>query len=460
MAGGGAPEAGSPEAGAPGRETPGADALGQERLGQVPPGSELPLAGIKVMDLSRALAGPYAASLLGDMGAEVTKVESIKGGDSSRSWAPFDGEHSLYFDSVNRGKSSVAVDFYSAAGKKLLWELAMASDVLIENFRPGVLASTGLDPELLRAAKPGLIIASVTGFGATGPLSQAAGLDQVAQGMSGLMSVTGLDAEHMYRVGVPIVDLVTGIYTAFGIAASLAGRKAGGAGSAVSASLLETGLSLSAFQGQQFLSTGEVPVPRGNNHPVLSPYGVFQTGDIPLIMAVGSEKQWVQLCELLGSPELAEHPDYATSRLRTAHSEELRLLIDALLAGQTAAQWLARLKAAGIPAGPIYNYAQAFADPQVKHLAMVQTVHRSDGTVLPLLRGPVSINGRAPQVAKAPPALGQDTLGILEGLGLSAAQIAGLVEAGVVYGAGNPAGREGTVAPGGTASLGGSEHHG
>lgn len=404
-----------------------------ERAGAVPGLAGLPLAGIKVMDLSRALAGPYAAALLSDMGATVTKVESIKGGDSSRSWAPFDGEHSLYFDSANRGKSSVAVDFYSPAGKRILWDLALASDVLIENFRPGVLASTGLDPELLKKANPGLIIASVTGFGPTGPLSQAAGLDQVAQGMSGLMSVTGADNEHMYRVGVPIVDLVTGICTAFGIAASLAGRREGGAGSAVAASLLETGLSLSAFQGQQFLSTGEVPIPRGNNHPVLSPYGVFKSADIPLIIAVGSEKQWVQLCGLLGAPELAGHPDYATSRLRTVHREELRELIDGLLARQTAAEWLAELRGAGIPAGPIYNYEQAFADPQVQHLGMVQEVLRSDGSRLPLLRGPVSINGQAPAVAKPPPALGQDTLAVLEGLGLSAEQIAGLVAAGVVY---------------------------
>lgn len=395
------------------------------------------------MDLSRALAGPYAASLLSDMGAEVTKVEGIKGGDSSRSWAPFDGEHSLYFDSANRGKSSIAVDFYTPEGKKILWELAVASDVLIENFRPGVLPSTGLDPEKLREANPGLIIASVTGFGPTGPLSQAAGLDQVAQGMSGLMSVTGLDAEHMYRVGVPIVDLVTGIYTAFGIATSLAGRERGaragdqpkgaGAGSPVSASLLETGLSLSAFQGQQYLSTGEVPVPQGNSHPVLSPYGVFKSADIPLIIAVGSEKQWEQLCGLLGEPELAGHPHYATSRQRTVHREELRERIDVLLARQTAAEWLAELRAAGIPAGPIYNYAQAFADPQVQHLGMVQEVRRADGSTLPLLRGPVSVGGRAPAVAKAPPALGQDTLAVLEGLGLSAVQIAGLLAAGVVY---------------------------
>lgn len=414
---------------------PVAESFSAEGAGTAGTPGDLPLAGVKVMDLSRALAGPYCAALLSDMGAEVIKVESIKGGDSSRAWAPFDGAHSLYFDSANRNKQSVAVDYYSEAGKALLWDLAVASDVLIENFRPGVLAATGLDPELLRAANPQLIIASVTGFGPTGPLSQAAGLDQVAQGMSGLMSVTGLDVDHMYRVGVPIVDLVTGVFTAFGIAAALAGRKEGGAGSAVSASLLETGLALSAFQGQQYLSTGEVPVPRGNNHPVLSPYGVFKSADIPLIIAVGSEKQWVQLCELLGQPELAAHPDYASSRVRTVHREELRELIDGLLARQNAADWLRELRAAGIPAGPIYNYAQAFADPQVQHLNMVQTVLRSDGSELPLLRGPVSVNGQAPAVRKAPPALGEDTLAVLAGLGLSAEQITGLVEAGVVLAA-------------------------
>lgn len=387
------------------------------------------------MDISRALAGPYAASLLSDMGATVIKVESVKGGDSSRAWAPFDGEHSLYFDSVNRGKQSLAVDFYSKEGKSILWELALESDVLIENFRPGVLAATGLDPVLLREANPKLIIASVTGFGSTGPLSQTAGLDQVAQGMSALMSVTGPDAEHMYRVGVPIVDLVSGIYTAFGITAALAKRGVSGAGSEVSTSLLEAGLSLSAFQGQQFLSTAQVPVPQGNNHPVLSPYGVFRTADIPIIIAVGSEKQWQQLCELLGEPELSGHRDYASSKLRTSHREALRVLIESLLARQTAQEWLRDLRSAHIPAGPIYNYEQAFQDPQVQHLQMVQTVFRSDGSELPLLRGPVSINGKAPTVNKAPPSLGEDTLAVLEELGLSEAQITALVESGVVLAA-------------------------
>lgn len=385
------------------------------------------------MDISRALAGPYAAALLSDLGATVIKVESIKGGDTSRAWAPFDGEHSLYFDAANRGKQSIAVDFYSAEGKALLWDLALASDVIIENFRPGVLAATGLDPVALRAANPGVVIASVSGFGSSGPLSQTAGLDQVAQAMSGLMSVTGQDAEHTYRVGVPIMDLVSGIYTAFGVCAALAGRQGSGIGMDVSTSLLETGLSLSAFQGQQYLSKGEVPVPQGNNHPLLSPYGQFQALDGPLIIAVGSEKQWQQLCILLGEPELAGQADFLSSKLRTEHREELRVHIDELLAGDTAQNWLARLRAAGIPAGPIYNYAQAFADPQVQHLAMVQTVHRGDGSELPLLRGPVSINGSAVPVAKAPPLLGEDTLSVLTGLGLTSAQINGLVEAGVVH---------------------------
>ncbi|HEY8752220.1 MAG TPA: CaiB/BaiF CoA-transferase family protein [Arthrobacter sp.] len=392
----------------------------------------LPLAGIRVLDLSRALAGPYATALLADLGAEVIKVESIKGGDSSRAWAPFENDHSLYFDSTNRGKSSIAVDFYAEAGRDLLWRLALRCDVVVENFRPGVLSTMGLDPDLLRAAKPELIIASVSGFGATGPLSQAAGLDQVAQGMSGLMSVTGADAENMFRVGVPIIDMVSGIVTALGVAAALAGRERNGSGMEVSTSLLETALSLSSFQGQRFLSTGDVPVPQGNNHPTLSPYGAFNTADLPLIIAVGNEKQWVQLCELLNEPELADDPDYRTGRLRTLNRQELKRRIEQLLLADTAEHWMERLRAAKIPAGPIYNYEQAFADKQVQALGMVQTVHRSDGTVLPLLRGPISIDRQAPHIRKAPPALGEDTRSVLAELNLTDDQIIGLVEAGIV----------------------------
>ncbi|WP_104088868.1 CaiB/BaiF CoA-transferase family protein [Arthrobacter sp. GMC3] len=395
----------------------------------------LPLAGIRILDLSRALAGPYATALLSDLGATIVKAESIKGGDSSRSWPPFEDEHSLYFDSANRGKESIAIDFYTPAGRDLLWELAMSADVVVENFRPGVLATTGLDPEKLRAAKPSIIIASVSGFGAVGPLAQAPGLDQVAQGMSGLMSVTGPDAGNMYRVGVPIVDLVSGINTALAIAAALVGRARTGVGMEVSTSLLETGLGLGAFQAQKYLSTGEVPVPLGNTHPALTPYGVFATADIPVIIAVGNEKQWQQLCTLLGAPELVERPEYATGKLRHAKEAALKVELENLLAHRTANEWLPVLRAAAIPAGPIYNYEQAFADDQVKALDMVETVHRADGTELPLVRGPISVNRAAPRIRKAPPSLGEDTLAVLADLSLTQEQIAGLVEAGIVLAA-------------------------
>lgn len=391
-----------------------------------------PLAGITVLDLSRALAGPYATALLADLGAAVIKVESIKGGDSSRSWPPFENEHSLYFDSVNRGKSSVAVDFYTPEGKDLLRKLALEADVLIENFRPGVLTTMGLDPDQLRAANPGLIIASVTGFGTTGPLARTAGLDQVAQGMSGLMSVTGGDAENMYRFGVPIVDMCAGIFTAYGIAAALAGRARTGAGLDISTSLLESALALSAFQGQRYLSNGEVPVPQGNDHPVLAPYGVFRTADIPVIISVGNDKQWLQLCALTGDPALAGDPDYLTGRDRSTNRKVLAGRLEELLTARPGLEWLEAFRAAKIPCGPIYNYAEVFADPQVQAVDMVRTVNRHDGTELPLLRGPLSVNGEPTPVTKAPPGLGEDTRKVLEDLALTPGQIEKLIASGIV----------------------------
>ncbi|MBX3091003.1 MAG: CoA transferase [Cryobacterium sp.] len=392
----------------------------------------MPLTGITVLDLTRALAGPYATALLADLGATVTKVESIKGGDSTRGWPPFEGDHSLYYDSTNRGKSSIALDFYSAEGQALLKRMALASDVVIENFRPGVLAELGLDPDILRSEKPGLVVASVSGFGATGPLSQTAGLDQVAQGMSGLMSVTGKDAGNVYRVGIPVIDIISGIFTAVGILASLVDRERTGNGHTVSTSLLEAALAISVFQGQRFLSTGVVPEPQGNDHPVLAPYGVFATADIPVIIAVGNEKQWRDLCELVGDASLADHPDLATGKLRTEHRGELKKRLEALLVSRPGLEWVEAFRAARIPTGPIYNYAQVFEDEQVKHLDMVKHVTRADGSDLPLLRGPVSIDGRALEIRKSPPALGEDTRAVLDSLGLSEAQVQGLIDSGVV----------------------------
>lgn len=397
----------------------------------------LPLDGIVVLDLSRALAGPYATALLADLGATIIKVESTKGGDSTRAWPPFEGPHSLYFDSVNRNKSSIAIDFYSPEGGALLRRMALDADVVIENFKPGTMAQMGLDPAELRAEKPSLIVASVSGFGSTGPLAQAAGLDQVAQGMSGLMSVTGEDAEHPTRVGVPIVDIYAGVFTAVGIAAALVAReRTGGAdtgrGATIETSLLEAAIAVSAFQGQRYLSTGGVPQPQGNNHPVLAPYGVFATADIPIIIAAGNDRHFQQLAELLGEPGLADDPEFATGRARSGHRQELTARLEQLLAARPGLEWVDELRRIGIPAGPILNYEQVFRDPQVRHLDMVTHLTRRDGSDLPLLRGPITVDGVAPIVHKAPPALGEDTRAVLDRLGLTAGQIEGLLAAGIV----------------------------
>ena len=401
------------------------------------PTAALPLDGIVVLDLTRALAGPYATALLADLGATIIKVESKKGGDSTRAWPPFEGPHSLYFDSVNRNKSSIAIDFYAPEGAALLRRMALDADVVIENFKPGTLAEMGLDPTELRAEKPSLIVASVSGFGSTGPLAQAAGLDQVAQGMSGLMSVTGEDAEHPTRVGVPIVDIYAGVFTALGIAAALVGReRTGGAehgvGRLIETSLLEAAIAVSAFQGQRYLSTGEVPQPQGNNHPVLAPYGVFATADIPIIIAAGNDRHFQQLAELLGEPGLADEEEFATGRARSGHRQELTARLEQLLAARPGLEWVDELRRIGIPAGPILNYAQVFDDPQVRHLDMVKQLTRRDGSALPLLRGPISVDGVAPGIHKAPPELGEDTRAVLDRLGLTPEQIEGLLAAGIV----------------------------
>jgi crotonobetainyl-CoA:carnitine CoA-transferase CaiB-like acyl-CoA transferase len=397
----------------------------------------LPLDGIVVLDLTRALAGPYATALLADLGATIIKVESKKGGDSTRAWPPFEGAHSLYFDSVNRNKSSIAIDFYSPEGSALLRRMALDADVVIENFKPGTMTEMGLDPAELRAEKPSLIVASVSGFGSSGPLAQAAGLDQVAQGMSGLMSVTGDDVDHPTRVGVPIVDIYAGVFTAVGIAAALVGRERSGGGTSgvgatIETSLLEAAISVSAFQGQRYLSTGEVPEPQGNNHPVLAPYGVFATADIPIIIAAGNDRHFQQLAELVGAPELADDPSYATGRARSGHRDELQARLEQLLAARPGLEWVEELRRIGIPAGPILNYRQVFNDPQVKHLDMVKHLTRRDGSALPLLRGPITVDGVAPSVVKAPPALGEDTRAVLDRLGLTAEQIEGLLASGIV----------------------------
>ena len=386
-----------------------------------------PLRGITVIDLSRALAGPYCTALLADMGARIIKVESVNGGDTARQWPPFQDGHSLYFDSVNRNKASVCLDFYSVEGREILSGLIADADVLVENFKPGTLEKMGFTAARLEELNPGLVVGSVTGFGNTGPLKDDAGLDQVIQGMSGLMSVTGpgpgsgpgSGPGEAYRVGIPIVDITSGMVCAFGIVSALLGSRNGERPGRVSTSLLETALNLSAFQGQKALSLGEAPTPQGNNHPVIAPYGMFATATESINIAVGSDKQWRAFCGLLGMPTAVEDPRFVTGADRSANRDQLTELIEAALSAKPAAEWVPLISAAGIPCGPIYNYIQALASDQVAALGLVQHSRRRDGSELPLLRGPLSLDGEASEILAPPPLLGEHTAQILMERGMT-----------------------------------------
>ena len=387
-----------------------------------------PLDGIRVIDLSRALAGPYCTALLADMGADVIKVESLNGGDTARQWPPFDGEHSLYFDSVNRNKRSVCINFHSAEGRDIPQRLVADADVLVENFKLGTLDKLGLTASRLAEPNPTLVVGSVNGFGITGPLKDDAGLDQVVQGMSGLMSITGPDADHGYRVGIPIVDITSGMICAFGIVSALVGLSSGRPVSRVTTSLLETALNLSVFQGQRALSLHEDPVPQGNDHPTIAPYGTFRTATEPLNIAVGNDKQWHAFCELLQIPDAEGDPRFDTGAHRSANRSELKILLESVLTTRPASEWTPLISRASIPCGPIYSYSQAFTSEQVTALGLIRAGRRVDGTAQPLLRGPLTLDGVASDVDSPPPVLGQHSAEVLRYLGFSDDDLTRLVD--------------------------------
>jgi formyl-CoA transferase len=394
-----------------------------------------PLEGIKVLDLSRVLAGPWCTQLLADLGAEVIKVERPGTGDDTRHWGPpWHGEGdrrvAAYFLSCNRGKKSAAIDFSRPEGAALVRKLAEQSDVLVENFKVGGLKRFGLDAGSLRAANPGLVYASITGFGQDGPYADRAGYDFMIQAMGGLMSITGLpDGEPgggPMRVGVAVADLFTGMYTAVAILAALYRREKTGEGAHIDMALLDTQLAVLANQVSNFLVSGEDPPRQGNTHPNIVPYQAFEASDRPLVIAVGNDRQFTRLAELTGHPEWAGDERFATNAARVANRAEIVRLVAEAIRKQPAADWFDKLEAAGIPAGPINRISQALGDVQAQHRQMVRTI-----AGVPLVGSPVRLDGDRADSELPPPALGEHTGEVLASLGLDAPELERLRSAGV-----------------------------
>lgn len=404
-----------------------------------------PLGHIRVLELSRVLAGPWAAQTLADLGAEVIKVEKPGTGDDTRSWAPpyartadgRPGSETAYFLSTNRGKRSVTIDLAHPEGQRLVRGLAGWSDVVIENFKVGALARYGLDYPALRALKPALVYCSITGFGQTGPYRDRPGYDFMIQGLGGLMSITGEPEERPggtpMKVGVAVADLFTGLYATIAILGALAHRERTGDGQHIDMALLDSQVAMLANQGMNYLTTGIAPVRLGNAHPNIVPYQVFAASDGHLIVAVGNESQYARLCEAAGRPELVRDPRFASNEMRVGHREELGRLLSEVFRTRTRREWLDALERAGVPCGPINTIADVFADPQVRARGLrLELPHPTLGTV-PSVANPIKYSATPLAYRSAPPTLGADTDGVLRDiLGLAPAETDRLRKARVV----------------------------
>ena len=392
--------------------------------------STLPLAGLRVLDLSRALAGPFCAMILADLGADVIKIEPTPDGEMVRGWGPFKDGISVYYLSIHRNKRSLAVNFRDPKGLDLIRTLADKADILIENFKPGVMADMKMDYAALAARNPRLIFASITGFGTTGPYGGWPGVDQIAQGMSGLMSLTGQQEGGPTRVGIPIGDVVAGMWAALGIQAAVIQRQATGSGQLVETSLLHGLIGLLTVQGQRQLSLEETPGVAGNDHPVIYPYGMFEAKDGPFNMAAATEDMWVKLCGLTGMQDWVTHPDFKDNAARSRNRAAVKERLNRIFATRGKMEWTLDLVKLGLPAGPIFTLEQVFSDPHVNRTGIVEEIEHPTLGTLRLIANPIrmqSLGGRS--IRSAPPALGADSRRVLEDFGIPSGEIDSLAAA-------------------------------
>ena len=403
------------------------------------------LSHIRVLDLSRVLAGPWAGQIFGDLGAEVIKVERPGSGDDTRHWGPpyvkdgdgHDSREAAYFQSANRNKQSVTLDFTQPEGQRLVRELVQHCDVLLENFKVGGLAAYGLDYATLKVLNPRLIYCSITGFGQDGPYAKRAGYDFMIQGLGGLMSLTGKpegeEGAGPMKVGVALTDILTGLYATVGVLAALNQREQSGLGQHIDVALLDVQVACLANQAMNYLNTGVSPKRLGNAHPNIVPYQDFPSADGNFIIAVGNDSQFRKLCDVAGLTALAEDPRFSTNQARVAHRAELIPLLRQATVFKTTAEWVALLEFAGVPCGPINDLAQVFADPHVQARGLRIELPNGLGSTTPLVASPLRLSATPVHYRNAPPLLGEHTDQVLSRhLGLSPEQITALREAGVL----------------------------
>ncbi len=358
--------------------------------------TRLPLDGIRVVDLTRVMTGPFCTMMLGDMGADVIKIELPGTGDDTRAWGPpfIDGE-AAYFLSVNRNKRSITLDLKSELGKAALWRLIDSADVLVENFSPGTMGRLGFGYDAVHARNPKLVFASISGFGQSGPSAGRTAYDLIVQGMSGMMSITGEKGGRPTKTGPPVADIGAGMFAAFAVASALYGREQSGEGTYIDVSMLGGQVALLTYHATSYFATGNIPTAQGNAHAIIVPYDTFATNDGFVNIAVGNDRLWQKFCEALGMPEAAANPDFATNADRNANKPAVYAAIEAALGRHSTAEVVELLDAAGVPSGPIYDVAQVFDDPQSVHAGMRQSMTHSKVGEVGDTRLSVSDRGRA-----------------------------------------------------------------